>query len=235
MAKVKKFPSKAEQLGWRANFIRNATQNLIGNISCIGRNLCEAKEFLAHGEWGPWLKREFNWTERTARNYMRVYSAFKTETVSDLKIDLKALYLLSQSKTPEPVRKAAVEMARTQHVTHAAVTEMLKRPTPPYKWPSPGELIEIRARELPGWCDLWAGKMDWGMEFLLGKMAEGEKVCQKEYPEIEFTADHLAEAIERHETASSRFRSLYEQLQAINARMGKNERRLAVVSASAGN
>ena len=42
----------------------------------IGRRLCEAKGVLEHGEWGEWLKNEVNFSQRTANNFMRLYSEY---------------------------------------------------------------------------------------------------------------------------------------------------------------
>ena len=70
----------------------------------IGERLCEAKELLGHGEFLPWIKDEFGWTDRTAQKLMAVYREFgdsqkslfgpeiNTKTYSDLPVS--KLYLL---------------------------------------------------------------------------------------------------------------------------------------------
>lgn len=53
----------------------------------IGQLLTEQKECLKHGEFTKWIKNNLPFTDRTARNYMRLYNnrdKLKTETVSDL-------------------------------------------------------------------------------------------------------------------------------------------------------
>jgi hypothetical protein len=48
--------------------------------------------------WLPWLRDEFGWSDRTARKYMAVAEAFKSEpgsVLADINIDSSALYLLS--------------------------------------------------------------------------------------------------------------------------------------------
>jgi hypothetical protein len=42
----------------------------------IGGALCRAKELLGHGNFLLWLKAEFRWSERTARNYMSLAGKF---------------------------------------------------------------------------------------------------------------------------------------------------------------
>jgi hypothetical protein len=49
-----------------------------------------------HGNWLPWLEREFGWTDRTARNFMAVHeAAAKSEKFSDLNVPVSGLYLLA--------------------------------------------------------------------------------------------------------------------------------------------
>ena len=79
----------------------------------IGRRLVEAKEMLNHGEWLPWLKRETEFSERSAQNYMKVFNEYgaaqqslfgpetNAQTFADLPIS-KALALLS---VPESERE----------------------------------------------------------------------------------------------------------------------------------
>lgn len=39
----------------------------------IGKRLVEAKDLVAHGEWGSWLKNEVHFSQRTANNFMQIY------------------------------------------------------------------------------------------------------------------------------------------------------------------
>jgi len=41
-------------------------------IITIGRGLIEAKAMLSHGKWLPWLNEKVEFSERTARNFMRL-------------------------------------------------------------------------------------------------------------------------------------------------------------------
>jgi hypothetical protein len=61
----------------------------------IGQLLSEQKKALEHGKFTPWIDANLPFTDRTARNYMRLYrerNRLKTETVSGLK---KAYALLA--------------------------------------------------------------------------------------------------------------------------------------------
>lgn len=60
----------------------------------IGQLLTEQKADLNHGEFGLWIERNVPFTDRTARNYMKLFrkrDALKSETVSDLKSAYKLL------------------------------------------------------------------------------------------------------------------------------------------------
>lgn len=45
----------------------------------IGRRLTEAKELLQHGEWGDWLKREFEFSQSTASRLMQLFREYGTD------------------------------------------------------------------------------------------------------------------------------------------------------------
>jgi hypothetical protein len=75
----------------------------------IGRALLTIKESLPHGQFGKWLRAEFGWSDRTARNYMNAAKEFgdKTEIVADL--EPTALYALAAKSTPEDIREEFLE------------------------------------------------------------------------------------------------------------------------------
>ena len=64
-------------------------------ILTIGRCLIEAKDMLPHGEWLPWLNERVEFSERTARNFMRLAREWTNrKTLADLGA-AKALTLLA--------------------------------------------------------------------------------------------------------------------------------------------
>ncbi len=48
----------------------------------IGRRLCEAKAVLEHGQWGPWLAEQVEFSQSTAQNYMKIYERYGSEQIS---------------------------------------------------------------------------------------------------------------------------------------------------------
>lgn len=67
--------------------IVSAAISSLSKATRIGELLTQERERLKHGEWLPWLKTNLPFTDRTARNYIRVYGnrdRLKLESVSDL-------------------------------------------------------------------------------------------------------------------------------------------------------
>ena len=97
----------------------------------IGRELIAAKAEVSHGEWLPWLDREFGWSQQTASNYMRVAEAFKLPSLGNsggLTIDATALYALSAPDVPPAARDEAISRAEAgEHITKAEAEEMVER------------------------------------------------------------------------------------------------------------
>lgn len=115
----------------RAMMIRALGKQTTENVVAIGKALAEVKEVLPHGQWLPWLEREFGWSDRTARNFMSAATMPKSETVSDLAIDAGALYKIAAPSTPEPVRKEALRRAEQgEHITRTVVAEIITEHTP---------------------------------------------------------------------------------------------------------
>jgi hypothetical protein len=108
--------------------IRGYGQSFMNSIIAIGKKLAEIKERVGHGKYEIFVRERLGFSERTALNYVRAYELFKSETVSDLdavQIDAKALYLLARPSTPEEVRTAALEKARTEGISHAEVQKLI--------------------------------------------------------------------------------------------------------------
>src|SRR3954467_148349 len=85
-----------------AEAIRVLGKRVVGDIIEIGNRLIAVKQRLQHGEWLPWLDREFGWSRQTADNFIHVAERFADlPTVGNLPIDAGALYLLAGPAVPE--------------------------------------------------------------------------------------------------------------------------------------
>ena len=60
----------------RANRIRQLQADVQRGIIEIGFELIAAKKEVGHGNWERWLQNEFEWTQRTANNFMRMAERF---------------------------------------------------------------------------------------------------------------------------------------------------------------
>jgi hypothetical protein len=116
----------AEKVKAAAERIRETVKRTVVDIIQVGDELLSVKEALPHGRFGPWLRAEFGWTERTAQNFMAVAERFgKTEMISDLKIEPTAAYLLAAPSTPDEARQVAVERAEAGERITAKVAKQI--------------------------------------------------------------------------------------------------------------
>lgn len=73
-------------LDQRADRIRKLAADVTRGIIEIGNELIAAKAEIGHGNFTEWLKENFDWTDRTAQNFMRVAERFgKNENVFGFK------------------------------------------------------------------------------------------------------------------------------------------------------
>jgi hypothetical protein len=117
----------AEQVRSSADRIRERVKKTVQDIVEVGEELLVVKEALDHGQFGPWLKAEFGWSERTARNFMAVADQFgKSAKFADLPIQPSAAYLLAAPAVPDEAREAAIEKARAgEEITFKAAREIV--------------------------------------------------------------------------------------------------------------
>jgi hypothetical protein len=94
------------KLAEHAAVIRALGRRVVGDVIEIGRRLNDAQALCKeHGNlWLPWLKREFGWTESSAKRFMQV--ANKTPNLGDVDVPISGLYLLAQDSTPPTVIEA---------------------------------------------------------------------------------------------------------------------------------
>lgn len=95
-------PTLAEKLQVTADEIRQRLKKTLESTIEIGQALLGVKDALEHGQFLAWLRAEFSWRERTARNFMSVAEHFgKSAKFADLTIQPSAAYLLAAPSTPE--------------------------------------------------------------------------------------------------------------------------------------
>ena len=101
--------------------IRRLGKRVVADVVEIGHHLSECKAICGHGNWLPWLDREFGWTDKTAENYINVYKlGGKFENFSNLDLPLSGLYLLAAPSTPDEARDAIIERAQAGETVSVA-------------------------------------------------------------------------------------------------------------------
>ena len=124
----------------RTSEIKNLMRRTVRDVIEIGQKLTDVKSELGHGNFLKWLQMEFEWQERSARNFMRVSEVFKTANFADLDIAPSALYLLAAPSIPEQVRHKVLSLAdRGETITYTKAKSIISE----HKKNSKNELIEV--------------------------------------------------------------------------------------------
>ena len=74
----------------------------------IGRDLLLVKAQLDHGQFLRWLKAEFDWSERSAQNYMGA-AALVTKSANVADLPITTIYKLAAPSTPDATREAIID------------------------------------------------------------------------------------------------------------------------------
>jgi hypothetical protein len=143
--------TKADEIALveHAEAIRVLGRRVIGDAIEIGRRLVDAKDRCGHGNWLPWLDREFGWTDDTALNFMRVYEMSKSRNIRDLSIPVTGLYLLAAPSTPDEVRDEVIERAENgEHLSTAQIKDMVDKAVVDTRAELEAQLDSMRAEAL---------------------------------------------------------------------------------------
>lgn len=155
-----------EKVRSSAEAIRQQLRNTLESAINIGQELLAVKEALPHGQFLPWLRAEFGWAERTARNFMAVAEQFgKSAIIADLPIQPTAAYLLAAPAVPDEAREVAIEKAKAgEQITVAAakeiVAEALRKRRPRRRKAVPAEKLGVRLiKMLRRYQESWPGDL----------------------------------------------------------------------------
>jgi hypothetical protein len=150
----------ADKVRTAADRIRERIKKTVQDIIAVGNDLLAVKEVLPHGQFLPWLKAEFGWSERSAQNFMSVAEKFKSAKIADLHIQPSAAYLLAAPSVPDEAREKA---EAGEEVTLAAakeiVAEVRRKKRPRRQKTIPAEkLAERLLTVLERYRDRWDAK-----------------------------------------------------------------------------
>ncbi len=135
-------PNIAALVQSRTVTIRARKQRVCADLVELGHDLLDVKESLPHGQFHNWLKAEFGWSERTARNYMSLANTFGHLDPATLAgAEPTALSLLASPSTPEDVRDHFITQAEhgetiTARDVRNALSDVVPshRPNPLHRW-----------------------------------------------------------------------------------------------------
>jgi len=118
--------ASSEKLAAAAARIRTLRKGLIADVIEIGRVLSECKALLVHGQWIAWLNREFQWSERTARNFIAAYELAedKSANFADFNLNVSSIFLLA---IPSTSKKARDEVFRRAEAGESVAHHEVKR------------------------------------------------------------------------------------------------------------
>ena len=91
-----------------ADEIRVLSKQTRESVIAIGEKLFEAKKIVGHGNFLPWIEKEFGWSEDTAQRFMRLADD-KNRNLRNLDVPLSALYLLTAPYTSTEAIDAVTE------------------------------------------------------------------------------------------------------------------------------
>jgi Protein of unknown function (DUF3102) len=94
--------------------IRKYRDHIRADWTAMGSRLSACRSMISHGSWGPWLAREFQWSETTALNFIRGYewkARTKSSNIEDLSLPATAIYMLAAPSTPPEVQDKIIARA----------------------------------------------------------------------------------------------------------------------------
>lgn len=184
----------------RAGEIKTLMRATAENIMQVGEKLLEVQVKLGNGQFDAWLQAEFDWSRRTAYNFIGVYKQFRGRAnFAQMDVATSALYLLAAPSTPDSAVDEVLSRAeageRISHTEAKAIVAEHKTAiaarTPQQTALAPGEPApweERTTEECPtcgqtanfprgGWtcdgCDKSCSKLEAQYE------ADGGLVCKK--------------------------------------------------------
>lgn len=145
----------------------------------IGQKLIEVKEKLGHGNFGPWLMSEFEWSIPAAARFMQVADRFKFIKLINLEIAASALYLLAAPSTPEEARAEALQLASEgETITYTKASGITSKHKPkPVTINTAAETVELISSipvEFPPVTHTWQSEADQESEILGSEVEDWE-------------------------------------------------------------
>lgn len=115
-------PVEAAEVRAASERIKIRMKRTAEDIVAIGQDLIATKQRLGHGQFGEWIKAEFDMGRQTATNLMNVAEKFGSEFPKIGNLTPSILYQLAAPSTPDEVVNRTIEAKRAgENVTTADV------------------------------------------------------------------------------------------------------------------
>ena len=98
-------------------YIRETQEAVISGTIKIGRALCEAKEQAQVGQWGKWLRDNFNYSERTAQNAMAIYNEYGKKGIPEGLKNASVTNALALIGQPDDIRHELISSGAAEDLS----------------------------------------------------------------------------------------------------------------------
>jgi hypothetical protein len=140
-------------LAEKATAIRALGKRVIADVIEIGRLLAEAKERCGHGNWLPWLDREFGWSGQQARRFIHVHELScegKFNKLLNLAVPISGLYLLAAPSTPQVAKDEVIERGKSgAELSHNTIKGIVDKSKPVKAASKPSPKPEVQPEVPP--------------------------------------------------------------------------------------
>lgn len=119
-------PEQANETRAAAERIRLLQHRTVEDIISIGAELAQQKKVLPHGSFEGWIKAEFGMALRTARRLMDVGRVYHGKSANLADLGPSVLYELAAPSTPQAVRDAVEDKAKSGERVDLAEVKRLK-------------------------------------------------------------------------------------------------------------
>lgn len=109
--------------------IKESLRKTVRTVWETGKKLAEVRSQVEAYQFNLWLKAEFDWSRRTAYNFISVYEAFpefSSANFAQLNISISALYLLAAPSTHQVTRKKIIDQALSgEHISYKVIQKAI--------------------------------------------------------------------------------------------------------------
>lgn len=110
--------------------IKESLRKTVRTVWETGKKLVEVRSQVETCQFNLWLKAEFDWSRRTAYNFISVYEAFpefSSANFAQLNISVSALYLLAAPSMHQATRKQIINKALSgEYISHKVIQKAIE-------------------------------------------------------------------------------------------------------------